>query len=273
MSTSDDEGASWSAPSPAGDRVAGVDRFNHWLSVDPVTGDVNVSYYDTRNDTTGSRYTTDVYLARSADGRGKVDGDYLLYVGLRIAHKNLDGAVKITASDVGNTATTAATEADAIGYNKGVYNKGSVAQNDATGHWTTGNAGKNYLENQWAYYQSKSIKGYLYELQRDKLDLELKAGARAAGEYRKKIEFYQNEIGRYKEEKEDIKRKAEELEAQRNNAQKHSGAFGLAAMFLQIAILLSSIAALMKQKYFWFLGMAGGCLGLLYFFNGFFLFM
>ncbi len=68
VSYSDDRGASWSSPAAAGDRVAGVDRFNHWLSVDAATGDVNVSYYDTRNDTTGSRYTTDTYLTRSADG-------------------------------------------------------------------------------------------------------------------------------------------------------------------------------------------------------------
>jgi hypothetical protein len=45
-----------------------VDRFNHWMSVDPVTGDVNVSFYDTRNDTTGFRYMTDTYLAQSKDG-------------------------------------------------------------------------------------------------------------------------------------------------------------------------------------------------------------
>jgi prefoldin subunit 5 len=126
---------------------------------------------------------------------------------------------------------------------------------------------------QWSYFQAKSIKGYLYELQQDKLSLELKAGVRAADEYRKKIEYYQNETARYKVEKEDIKKKADELEARRDEAQKHSGAFGMAAMFLQIAILLSSIAALMKQKYFWFLGMAAGCVGLVYFFNGFFLFM
>jgi len=127
---------------------------------------------------------------------------------------------------------------------------------------------------QWSYYQAKSIKGYLYELQRDKLDLELKAGTRgAAAEYRKKVQFYQDEINRYKGEKEEIKKKADILEASRDDAQKHSGAFGMAAMFLQIAILLSSIAALMKQKYFWFLGMASGVFGLVYFFNGFFLFM
>ncbi len=68
LSFSDDRGATWSRPAPVGDRVAGVDRFNHWLSVDPVTGQVTVAYYDTRNDTTGSRFQTDFYLARSADG-------------------------------------------------------------------------------------------------------------------------------------------------------------------------------------------------------------
>ena len=68
LSFSDDRGASWSAPAPVGDRVAGVDRFNQWLSVDPVTGQVDVAFYDTRNDTTGSRYQTDYYLARSSDG-------------------------------------------------------------------------------------------------------------------------------------------------------------------------------------------------------------
>ena len=127
---------------------------------------------------------------------------------------------------------------------------------------------------QWSYFQSKSIKGYLYELQRDKLEMDLKAGVRvAAGEYRKKIDYYQQEIGRYKGEKEEIKKKAEEFEKTRDEARQHSGAFGMAAMFLQIAILLSSISALMKQKYFWFLGMGAGCFGLLYFINGFLLFM
>ena len=127
---------------------------------------------------------------------------------------------------------------------------------------------------QWAYFQAKSIKGYLYDLQRDNLELELKAGVRgAAAEYRKKIEFYREETARYKEEKEEIKKKAGDLEKARDEARMHSTAFGLAAMFLQIAILLSSIAALMKQKYFWFLGIAAGSLGLVYFFNGFFLFM
>jgi hypothetical protein len=69
LSFSDDQGAHWSTPAGVGDRLsAPADRFNHWMSVDPVTGAVTVSYYDTRNDATGARYETDVYLARSADG-------------------------------------------------------------------------------------------------------------------------------------------------------------------------------------------------------------
>jgi hypothetical protein len=44
-------------------------------------------------------------------------------------------------------------------------------------------------------------------------------------------------------------------------------------IFLQIAILLSSIAALMKKKPVWFLGLITGAFGLFYFANGFWLFV
>lgn len=68
-SYSDDNGTTWSQPVAATDPFAfPVDRFNQWLSTDPTNGVVNVSFYDTRNDTTGSRYMTDTYLSRSADG-------------------------------------------------------------------------------------------------------------------------------------------------------------------------------------------------------------
>lgn len=66
---------------------------------------------------------------------------------------SIPGRYRITATDGVNVAMTATTEADAIGYNKGVYNKNQTAYNDTTGGWTTGNAGGNYRENQWAYYQ------------------------------------------------------------------------------------------------------------------------
>ena len=69
LSYSDDKGAHWSARKTVADQLSIlVDRFFPWMSVDPVTGEVNISFYDTRNDTTGSRYMTDVYLTKSSDG-------------------------------------------------------------------------------------------------------------------------------------------------------------------------------------------------------------
>jgi len=69
-SYSDDGGATWSPAAAATDRLPNVDRFNHWLSVDGATGDVNISFYDTRNDTTGSRYMTDIYFTQLRAGAG-----------------------------------------------------------------------------------------------------------------------------------------------------------------------------------------------------------
>ena len=69
LSFSDDKGAHWSPRATVADQLSIlVDRFNHWMSVDPITGDVNISFYDTRNDTTGSRYMTDVYFTQSTNG-------------------------------------------------------------------------------------------------------------------------------------------------------------------------------------------------------------
>src|SRR5215472_2960903 len=69
LAFSDDKGNTWSQPAPVADQLSfPVDRFNHWLAVDPVTGDVNVSFYDTRNDTTGFRFQTDTFFTQSRNG-------------------------------------------------------------------------------------------------------------------------------------------------------------------------------------------------------------
>jgi len=130
--------------------------------------------------------------------------------------------------------------------------------------------------NKWAYYQSKSLKSYLYETQKDMLELtslgmtKNETGAKEA--FEKKVADYEKSIKRYDKEKTDIKKEAEKFEAQRDDAQSHSKVFGIAVIFLQIAILLSSISALIKRKYIWYIATATGAIGLLYFANGFFLF-
>ena len=137
---------------------------------------------------------------------------------------------------------------------------------------------QSHAANQWAYYQAKSIKGYLYELQKEELELELKiSGSKvpksAVEEYEKKIDYYSKNIKRYDEEKTRIQKEAKKYETLHDDAQKHAQIFGIAVIFLQIAILLSSIAALMKKKPVWVLGLIMGAFGVIYFINGFFLFL
>lgn len=146
------------------------------------------------------------------------------------------------------------------------------------GHSTRSVLSQSQASDQWAYYQSKSIKGYLYELQKEKFELELRAAdpriKKILGEdYGKKIEAYSRKIKKYDEEKATIEKEARALESSRDEAQKHSKAFGMAVIFLQIAILLSSIAALLKKKIVWILGLVTGLLGLVYFANGFWQFI
>jgi len=130
--------------------------------------------------------------------------------------------------------------------------------------------------NQWAYYQSKDLKEYLHELQKDALDLALLNAGKAEGEYARAVkakgEAYAAKIAKYEVQKEEIKKQAEAFDASIAQAQAHSGAFGMAIIFLQIAILLSSVSALMKLKPVWYGGMGVGLVGLVFFANGFFLF-
>ena len=68
VSRSTDRGASWSMPARVNDDPPGVrkDQFNQWLSVDPVTGSVDLSWNDARNDPADTK--TDIYFSQSTGG-------------------------------------------------------------------------------------------------------------------------------------------------------------------------------------------------------------
>jgi hypothetical protein len=68
VARSTDRGTSWSAKVRVNDDPAGVrkDQFNQWLSVDPVTGSVNLSWNDARNDPNDVK--TDIFFSQSTNG-------------------------------------------------------------------------------------------------------------------------------------------------------------------------------------------------------------
>ena len=129
----------------------------------------------------------------------------------------------------------------------------------------------------WAYYQAKSVKQNLYEMTRDNVVLERKAlgervPAAVEAAYDARVQECEKKVAKYDQEKTEIQDKAKGLEKTRDDLQHHGSFFGIAVIFLQISILLSSIAALLKQKQVWVLGLAVGLVGVAYFANGFFLF-
>ena len=131
---------------------------------------------------------------------------------------------------------------------------------------------------QWAFFQAKSTKGYLFELQKERMELDkailpkTKEGVEAAAKFQDKIDKYDAKIKQYEKDKEEIKKTAETYLSEIANFKQHSSLFGMAVIFLQVAILLSSIAALMKRRPIWFLSLAVGVVGLFYFIDGFLLF-
>jgi hypothetical protein len=68
VSHSTDRGASWSTQVRVNDDPTGVrkDQFNQWLSVDPITGSINLSWNDARNDPADIK--TDIYFSQSTNG-------------------------------------------------------------------------------------------------------------------------------------------------------------------------------------------------------------
>ena len=121
--------------------------------------------------------------------------------------------------------------------------KGILSQNKAT--------------DSWAYYQAKSMKETMYRIQLDALEIDPPASANVA-ELKAK---WQSEIERYDKEEAEIKDAAIAHEADRDKFLSLNRGFAGALTYLQIAILLTSLAGLMKQIGFWYAGIAIGAFG------------
>jgi hypothetical protein len=126
---------------------------------------------------------------------------------------------------------------------------------------------------QWAFFQAKSIKSYLCEMQKERLEMDLHERKDPAyvADLRGRIDSYNVKIKKFNIDKANITKDAKDLESQQADAKKHSEAFGMGVIFLQISILLSSIAALVKKSPMWYLGLVAGVIGIVYFINGFYL--
>jgi hypothetical protein len=131
---------------------------------------------------------------------------------------------------------------------------------------------------QWAFFQSKSIKKDIYDMRIENLEIQVallekqKGNETLIDKYKGLIADYSQKVETYASEKEAITKVANGYENIRNESKLHSAKFGVAVIFLQISILLSSIATLSKKRFVWICGLILGAIGILYFIDGFFLF-
>jgi hypothetical protein len=118
---------------------------------------------------------------------------------------------------------------------------------------------QNRATDQWAYYQAKNIRRHNYEMAVDLLSMvEFKDKAQAD----KVREKYQKEAERYTKEQAEIEGQAKDLEKESALAQRKANRFDLGEVFLEVALVISSLALLSRKRIFWFLGIVSGLVGL-----------
>jgi len=112
---------------------------------------------------------------------------------------------------------------------------------------------------QWAYYQAKSIRGHEDKLFASLTNVVPAGNSEAVAKIR---EDYLKESERYSEEQKEIEAKAHELEKDVAVEQRRADRFDLGEVFLEIALVITSITLLSGRRIFWHLGLLMGMIGI-----------
>jgi hypothetical protein len=118
---------------------------------------------------------------------------------------------------------------------------------------------QNRATDQWAYYQAKNIRLHNYDMGLDLIPL---VDFKDKDQVGKVQEKYKAQVDRYTKEQADIEEQAKDFEAESAKAQRKADRFDLGEVFLEIALVISSLALLSKKRVFWYLGLASGFAGL-----------
>jgi len=118
---------------------------------------------------------------------------------------------------------------------------------------------QNKATDQWAYYQAKNIRRHTYQLFLDLLSISEGKNAERSVEVKEK---YQRELERYKDEQKDIEAEARKLEKETDLERRKANRFDLGEVFLEVALVITSITLLTRRRMFWHAGIALGLVGL-----------
>ncbi len=118
--------------------------------------------------------------------------------------------------------------------------------------------------NQWSYFQAKSIKGQMSAMQGDLIARLAAAtgGGAPAEEAKADAARLRKEAERYEAERAGIKAKAEELQKEAERKGAVNDRCDQSALFLQIGVVICSVAILAGTRLFWWIGIGLGVAGM-----------
>jgi uncharacterized membrane protein YcjF (UPF0283 family) len=113
---------------------------------------------------------------------------------------------------------------------------------------------------QWSYYQAKNMRRNNLEALDEVLTALENTKADRAQEVQK---HFHEEIDKYREQQKDIETEARELEVEVQRASHRADRFDLGEVFLEIALVVTSITLLTDNRRYWYFGMILAVIGLL----------
>jgi hypothetical protein len=130
--------------------------------------------------------------------------------------------------------------------------------------------------NQWAYYQAKNIREYLYRIEKDRIETQIVERGdamkpAALKHYKEKLQKVSDETARLSKDKEGITVEAKKQEHERDINRAKDPYFDFGEALLQIAIVMSSVSIIASSRPVFMFSIASAVIGALLTLNGFLL--
>lgn len=112
---------------------------------------------------------------------------------------------------------------------------------------------------QWAYYQAKNMRRNNLEALDQMLTV---IPSKDPGQAEKVHHHFEQDIEKYHDQQQDIQSEARTLEKEVEHVSRRADRFDLGEVFLEVALVITSITLLTDRRIYWFTGMAFAALGI-----------
>ena len=128
---------------------------------------------------------------------------------------------------------------------------------------------KNEAVDQWSFFQAKSIKERLYDIESQKMSF-TENNDKFFNEKAQLAQVYKSEMERYRSEQDGIIEKARYFTEISVKYDEKGNYYELAQVFFELAIVLNAMFLMLTRKFMFYISLSTGAIGLLFLGIGFF---